>query len=429
LPDIGMLLMAGRSHDIVGNGPATVSAQLPLSGVQAAKLQVESLAKIYGQREAAALEMLRSGVSRDDVHVRTRATIAVLDVSFVVQPGETFVVMGLSGSGKSTLIRCLNRLIEPTAGKIIIDQADICRFDAAALRELRVRKIAMVFQHVALLPHRTVVENVAFGLKIRGLASKQRRERAMAALEQVGLAKWASQRPAQLSGGMQQRVGLARALAVDPDILLMDEPFSALDPLIRSEMQEQLLHLQRNLKKTIVFITHDLHEALALGNRIAIMKDGRFVQVATPVEILGAPADDYVSAFTRDIDRARILTVTNVMRLPATVMLTESVAAARARLGFGVGSLYAVDELGRPVGIVTAAKLNAAAANSQLRQLLETSFPRARADARLVEIYAACAGGVSIAILDSADRIIGMVQPLDVFAALSTPTGKAATAR
>jgi glycine betaine/proline transport system ATP-binding protein len=301
--------MAGRSHDIVGNGPATVSAQLLLSGVQAAKLQVESLAKIYGQREAAALEMLRSGVSRDDVHVRTRATIAVLDVSFAVQPGETFVVMGLSGSGKSTLIRCLNRLIEPTAGKIIIDQADICRFDAAALRELRVRKIAMVFQHVALLPHRTVVENVAFGLKIRGLASKQRRERAMAALEQVGLAKWASQRPAQLSGGMQQRVGLARALAVDPDILLMDEPFSALDPLIRSEMQEQLLHLQRNLKKTIVFITHDLHEALALGNRIAIMKDGRFVQVATPVEILGAPADDYVSAFTRDIDRARILTV------------------------------------------------------------------------------------------------------------------------
>jgi glycine betaine/proline transport system ATP-binding protein len=405
--------------------PAFVPAQHPLSCGQAAKLQVESLVKIYGQAEAAALEMLRAGVSRDEVHARTRAIVAVLNVSFAVHTGETFVVMGLSGSGKSTLIRCVNRLIEPTAGKILVDQADICECDAAGLRELRLHKIAMVFQHVALLPHRTVIENVEFGLKIRGLASKQRRDRAMAALDQVGLAKWASERPANLSGGMQQRVGLARGLAVDPDILLMDEPFSALDPLIRSEMQDQLLDLQRNLKKTIIFITHDLHEALALGNRIAIMKDGTFVQIASPVEILNAPANEYVSAFIRDIDRARILTVTDLMRLPVTVTLTESVAAARARIGFDVGSLFAVDELGRPIGIVTADKLNAAVATSHVRQLLETSFPRARAGARIAEIYAACAGGVSIAVLDNADRIIGVVQPLDVFAALSAPTGKA----
>jgi glycine betaine/proline transport system ATP-binding protein len=401
----------------------TVSSRPWPSDAQTAKLQVEGLVKIYGRDDATALEMLRAGTSRDEIQIRTGAMIAVLDVSFAIRPGETFVVMGLSGSGKSTLIRCLNRLIQPTAGKVFIDRVDICRCDDATLRELRLRKISMVFQHVALLPHRSVVENVEFGLKIRRLTLKERRERAMAALDQVGLSKWANDRPGKLSGGMQQRVGLARGLAVDPDILLMDEPFSALDPLIRNEMQGELLDLQRNLKKTVVFITHDLHEALALGNRIAIMKDGAFVQIGTPGEILSSPANDYVSAFTRDIDRGRILTVADVMRRPTTVMLAENVAMVRAKIG-SLGSVYAVDELGRPLGILSVDKLEAAAPNSDVQALLETGFPRALADARLSEVYGLCTGGACIAILDNTGRIVGVVHPLDVFAVLSVPAAR-----
>ncbi len=339
------------------------------------KLRIDGLTKIYGRSAAQAIELLRAGSSRDDVQRETRATVAVRDVAFSVGAGETFVVMGLSGSGKSTLIRCLNRLIEPSAGRILVDGADICGFDTARLRELRLRKIAMVFQNVALLPHRTVLENVEFGLKVRGLPRGQRRDAAMAALEQVGLARWATHRPDKLSGGMQQRVGLARGLAVDPDILLMDEPFSALDPLIRNDMQQELLALQNRLRKTIVFITHDLHEALTLGNRIAIMKDGQFVQVGTAIEIVGAPADEYVAAFTSDIDRARVLTVREVMRIPPT------------------------------------------GDDSDLR--------RVRPETRLSEIYDMCATGDAIAVANDDGRVIGILHPLDVFRALAANPGKA----
>lgn len=338
----------------------------------AVKLRVEGLTKIYGKEAARALHLLSSSTARDIIHTQTGATVAVEDVTFSVAEGETFVVMGLSGSGKSTLIRCFNRLIEPTAGRILIDGTDVVDFDAAALREFRLRKVAMVFQHVALLPHRTVLENVEFGLKVRGLAAKARRDIAIAALERVGLGRSAAQRPAKLSGGMQQRVGLARALAVDPDILLMDEPFSALDPLIRSDMQQELLTLQRTLRKTIVFITHDLHEALTLGNRIAIMKDGRFVQVGKATDIVGAPANEYVAAFTRDIDRARVLSVREVMR-PLPPAGASGTAAA---------------------GTV-------------------------RPDDRLADIYRLCADGRPITVVDAQGRNIGLVLPLDVFRVLS----------
>lgn len=244
--------------------------------------------------------------------------IAVRGVSFEVRKAETFVVMGLSGSGKSTLVRCLIRLTEPTAGEIHIEGRDVRKMNERELRELRRRTVSMVFQNFGLLPHRRVIDNVAYGLEVRGAGKRQRHERAAQMIELVGLKGWESHYPRQLSGGMQQRVGLARALAVDPDILLFDEPFSALDPLIRREMQDELLRLQSTLHKTSVFITHDFAEALKLGDRIAIMKDGRFVQVGTPQELVLAPSGDYVRAFVRDAPRAKVLTAAAIMRpLPA----------------------------------------------------------------------------------------------------------------
>lgn len=278
-------------------------------------------------------------------------------VSFDVPAGSFFVVMGLSGSGKSTLIRCLNRLIDPTAGQVLIDGEDVTLLDEAGLRELRRTRIGMVFQHFALLPHRTVRENVEFGLKIRGAALEERREAADQALGVVGLAQWAGYRPSALSGGMKQRVGLARALASQTEILLMDEPFSALDPLIRKDMQDEMVELQRRFRKTIVFITHDLHEALHLGDRVAIMKEGRFVQVATPEEIVRAPEDPYVAAFTQDVDRGRVITAAGLMREPvpghrsaeATVAASAPIAEAYAACGEGL-PVPVVDDDGRPVG-------------------------------------------------------------------------------
>ncbi|MEV5931464.1 glycine betaine/L-proline ABC transporter ATP-binding protein [Streptomyces sp. NPDC052079] len=252
-----------------------------------------------------------------ELRSRTGCTAAVRDVSFDVRKGEVFVVMGLSGSGKSTLVRCLTRLIEPTAGTIAIDGEDVRAMDRARLRELRRHRAAMVFQHFGLLPHRTVLDNVAYGLEIQGMGKAERREKAAAVVAKVGLEGMEQRRPAQLSGGQRQRVGLARALAVDPQVLLFDEPFSALDPLIRRDMQEEVIRLHREEGRTTVFITHDLQEALKLGDRIALMRDGRVVQLGTPEEIVGSPADDYVRAFVRDVPREQVLTVRTAMR-PAT---------------------------------------------------------------------------------------------------------------
>jgi glycine betaine/proline transport system ATP-binding protein len=245
---------------------------------------------------------------------KTGCVAAVRDVSFEVSPGEVFVVMGLSGSGKSTLVRCLTRLIEPTAGQVLIDGEDVLKLGEERLREIRRTKVSMVFQHFGLLPHRRIIENVAFGLEIQGVEKTERMAAAQRVIEVVGLDGWADSYPDELSGGMQQRVGLARALATDPQIMLFDEPFSALDPLIRRDMQDEVVRLQKELKKTMIFITHDLMEALKLGDRIAIMKDGHFVQVGTPEEVVGHPADDYVADFIRDVPRAHVLTVRAIMR-------------------------------------------------------------------------------------------------------------------
>ncbi|MGW2644811.1 quaternary amine ABC transporter ATP-binding protein [Streptomyces sp. NPDC001393] len=276
---------------------------------------VSGLWKVFGPKpqripddpELAALEPA-------DLRARTGCTAAVRDVSFDVRKGEVFVVMGLSGSGKSTLVRCLTRLIEPTAGTISIDGEDVRAMDKARLRELRRHRAAMVFQHFGLLPHRTVLDNVAYGLEIQGMGKAERRERAAEVVAKVGLDGMEHRRPAQLSGGQRQRVGLARALAVDPEVLLFDEPFSALDPLIRRDMQDEVARLHREEGRTMVFITHDLSEALKLGDRIALMRDGRVVQLGTPEEIVGSPADDYVREFVRDVPREQVMTVRTAMK-------------------------------------------------------------------------------------------------------------------
>lgn len=254
------------------------------------------------------------GLTRRELMDRTGCTAAVRDVHFDVWPGEVFVVMGLSGSGKSTLVRCLTRLIEPTAGEIVFEGEDIRRADAARLRDLRRRKFSMVFQHFGLLPHRRVVDNVSYGLEIRGMSRAERTKRALEVVELVGLSGYENSYPDQLSGGMQQRVGLARALAGDPDVLLFDEPFSALDPLIRRDMQNEVIRLHHEVGKTMVFITHDLSEALKLGDRILIMRDGKTVQCGTGDELVGAPADDYVREFVKDVPRADVLTLRWIMR-------------------------------------------------------------------------------------------------------------------
>jgi glycine betaine/proline transport system ATP-binding protein len=272
------------------------------------KVRVEGLCKVFGSNPRQALEMLARGVTKDEVFARTGQVVGVHDVSFDVEEGEIFVLMGLSGSGKSTLIRLVNRLVEPSAGKVLVDGRDIAAVRRSELTSLRRKDMSMVFQSFALMPQRTVLSNAAFGLEVAGIARKERERRALAVLEQVGLAPFARKLPAELSGGMQQRVGLARALAVNPSLMIMDEAFSALDPLKRKEMQNVLLQLQREQRRTILFVSHDIEEALRIGNRIAIMEGGRLVQVGTPREIIHEPADDYVRAFFEGVDTSRYLT-------------------------------------------------------------------------------------------------------------------------
>jgi glycine betaine/proline transport system ATP-binding protein len=324
---------------------------------------VEGLWKVFaaaGKRPASRLgvgfeqsmSLARQGASRSEILAATGHTVGIKDVSFSVAPGETFVVMGLSGSGKSTLVRCLTRLVEPTSGMVSIDGSDVTAMTEAELRHLRRTKMAMVFQNFGLLPHRRVIDNVAYGLEVQGMNAAARRARAMDIIETVGLSGWAHHHPQQLSGGMQQRVGLARALAVDPTVLLFDEPFSALDPLIRRDMQGELIRLQSISPRTMVFITHDFDEALLLGDRIAIMKDGVFDQIGTAEALVASPATDYVAEFTRSVSKAKVLTAASVMTSSpgpldhADVKRTVSAATKVAEL---IPIMLSTDE---PVGVV-----------------------------------------------------------------------------
>ena len=298
----------------VAEPPVSSPSGSPTAG--APTISVKNLWKIFGPVEHKLIGTPDADLSVGDLRRKHGSTVAVRDVSFDVRPGEIFVVMGLSGSGKSTLIRCLTRLIEPTSGEILLDGEDIRKADASRLRELRRRKFSMVFQHFGLLPHRRVLDNVAYGLEIRGESRAPRHARAEQILSLVGLEGHANSYPDQLSGGMQQRVGLARALAVDPEVMFFDEPFSALDPLIRRDMQNEVIRLHQEVGKTMIFITHDLAEALKLGDHVVIMRDGRIIQAGRPEDVVGAPVDDYVRDFVQDVVKSHVLTLRWVMREP-----------------------------------------------------------------------------------------------------------------
>jgi glycine betaine/proline transport system ATP-binding protein len=318
------------------------------------KLVVEHVFKVFGRRPREAVRRLKGGAQREDLRA-AGTTAAVIDASFEVRPGEIFVVMGLSGSGKSTLLRMLNGLLEPTSGRVMFDGRDVTSLPAKALRDLRSREISMVFQHFALFPHRSVVDNAAYGLEVQGRPRAERERKAAEALALVGLEGWEASWPDELSGGMQQRVGLARALATDADLLLMDESFSALDPLIRRDMQDQLLELQRRLHKTIVFITHDLNEAMRLGDRIAVMRDGRIVQIGTAEDILVEPANDYVASFVQDVDRSRVLTAGSIMTEPRLTVSPDDAArtVVRALRTDDAPAAFVVESGRRLVGTLT----------------------------------------------------------------------------
>jgi len=308
-----------------------------------AMIAAKGVWKIFGANAKQVLETHDRSKSRDEIQEETGHVVAVKDVDFEVRRGECFVVMGLSGSGKSTLLRTLTRLIEPTGGTITIDGNDVRDLNKSELLELRRSKVAMVFQHFGLFPHRTVIDNVAYGLEVRGMGKVKRTEKAEEILELVGLSGWGERYPRELSGGMQQRVGLARAMAMDPEILFFDEPFSALDPLIRREMQDELLGLQDKLQKTMVFITHDFLEAIKMGDHIAIMKDGEIVQVGTPEEIVANPVDDYVRDFTEDVPRYKVLSVGKVMREPSPGLDTTNSVKASAKIDTIIAQAAEID--------------------------------------------------------------------------------------
>jgi len=380
------------------------------------KIKVSHLFKIFGPQPEEALKLAKEGVDKDEIYRQTGSVVAVNDVSFSVEEGEIFVVMGLSGSGKSTLIRCFNRLYEPTSGSVLLEDFDVTKASKKELQKVRLRRMGMVFQHFALLPHRTVAENAAFGLKVRGLSARERREKALEALETVGLDAWADSYPANLSGGMRQRVGLARALAVEPEVMLMDEPFSALDPLIRREMQEQLLEIQSRIKSTIVFITHDLGEALRLGTHIAIMKAGQIVQIGTPEEIVVEPAEQYVADFTEEVDRSRVLSFETVMEEPESVSQDTRAGdlAMREEVPGALG-VYVVDKEGKPVGFLTMHALSEASDDTPVTDIMVDDFVQVRSDERLYDAFDRLDTPHLVAVVDEEGHLAGTVDPLGLY--------------
>lgn len=389
-------------------------------------VDAEHLYKVFGRNPKQAVRRLEAGQTREQV--KDAGTAAVIDASFTVAPGEIFVIMGLSGSGKSTIIRMLNGLFEATSGSVKVRGESVTDTTPTKLRELRRDRVSMVFQHFALLPHRTVADNVAYPLQLRGVKKAERLAKAEEILDLVGLAGWGDKLPSALSGGMQQRVGIARALAADPDVLLMDEAFSALDPLIRREMQEQLLELQQKLQKTIVFITHDLNEAMLLGDRIAVMRDGRIVQIGTPEDILTDPANDYVEQFVQDVDRARVLTAGNVMERPRAVV-TETAgprtALKQMRDAYSAAA-YVVGRDRKLLGIVSdrdAMKLVRKGENS-IASVLRRVPQSVQKDEILMNLFVpAVESPLPLAVVDADGRLAGVIPRVTLLAALGPGPG------
>lgn len=376
------------------------------------KIKVNDVTKIFGKSSKKALQLAKEGKSKEQILKETGSTVGVNRASFEVKSGEIFVIMGLSGSGKSTLVRLLNRLIEPTLGQVQIDGKDVVKMNKEELREVRRKKISMVFQKFALFPHKTVLENTEYGLEIQGVVKGERSKKALEALELVGLKGYENQYPSQLSGGMQQRVGLARALANDPDVLLMDEAFSALDPLIRKDMQDELLELQSNMEKTIVFITHDLDEALRIGDRIALMKDGNIVQIGTPEEILMSPSNEYVERFVEDVDLSKVLTAQHVMKRAETVQVDKGPRVAlKLMKTLGISSIYVVDKQQKLLGAITAKDaLKAAEENQSLESFLEKEISVVGTETLLIDLFEKVSSAtIPVAVTDENNRLKGIL--------------------
>lgn len=390
------------------------------------KVEIRNLTKIFGKKAKQALEMTKQRKTKTEILNKTGATVGVYDANFAVKEGEIFVIMGLSGSGKSTLVRLLNRLIEPTEGEIYIDGQDISKASDEELRDVRRHKINMVFQNFGLFPHRTILENTEYGLEVRGVPKAERQALAEKALENSGLIAFKDQYPSQLSGGMQQRVGLARALANNPEILLMDEAFSALDPLIRREMQDELLDLQADQQRTIIFITHDLNEALRIGDRIALMKDGEIMQIGTGEEILTQPANQFVRDFIEDVDRSKVLTAQNVM-IPAFTANIEhdgpSVALNRMRKE-EVSMLLVVDRKRQLVGSITAENaLKARKEQLPLKDVVESNVKTIPVDMLVTDIFNEIYDSTTpLAVVNEKGRLVGVVIKGRVIEALADVT-------
>lgn len=391
------------------------------------KIIVRKLYKIFGSNHKKAKSMLLEGKSKDEILKKTGATIGIDDANFEVREGEIFVIMGLSGSGKSTVVRCLNRLIEPTSGEIFINGEDILKMDRKELLDIRRGSMSMVFQNFALLPNRSVLSNTEFGLELKGVDKSERAEKAKRSLELVGLKGYEDSLPDQLSGGMKQRVGLARALANDPEILLMDEAFSALDPLIRSDMQDELIDIQSKMKKTIIFITHDLDEAIKLGDRIMIMKDGKTAQIGTPEEILTAPADDYVKRFVQGVDKSKLLKAGDIMNKPwTTIRVNQGPNVALKELKkYSLDRLLVVGDQGRILlGAVTPDLVRQAVdeKHTNLERIVDGSLlvnvtPDTSIE-DLIGITATNTGG-PVTVVDDVGKLLGVIVRSTVLEALN----------
>lgn len=385
-------------------------------------IRSEHVSKLYGLNKAEATKMMAAGSNKGEVYKKTGCTVALWDVNLEIPRGKIFVIIGLSGSGKSTIVRCFNRLNQPTMGKVLFEDRDLAGLDKKELLEFRRSKISMVFQSFGLMSHRDVLGNVAYGLEVRGMARAEREQKAMEVISMVGLEGWEHQSCAQLSGGMRQRVGIARALANDPEVLLMDEPFSALDPLVRRDMQFELLQIQRKLQKTVVFITHDMDEAFKLGDMVAIMRDGKVVQVDTPEGMSAHPADDYVRDFTGSADKSKVFSARNIMITPTSIArLTDGPEHAIHEMRKNaLSTVYVVDDRLRLVGILTIREaVRAHQEGLTIEQVMEKDIPTTTPDAMVSDIMPMAAETIyPIAVVDEDGQLKGIVTKASVLSSL-----------
>lgn len=384
-------------------------------------IEVKNLYKVFGMNTERVFPLLEKGLSKEEIHEKTGCVVGINNVSFSINKQETFVIMGLSGSGKSTVLRCLNRLIKPTKGKVLVDGEDIMRADKEKLLAIRRSKMSMVFQHFGLFPHRNVLSNVEYGLEVAGIGKNVRSNRAMEALDTVGLKGYEESMPDELSGGMQQRVGLARALANNPEVLLMDEAFSALDPLIRSQMQDELIELQAKVHKTIVFITHDLDEALKLGDRIAIMKDGMVVQLGTPEQIITEPADDYVESFIQNVDKTKVLKASGIMKKAQTITIPKDGpgVAARKMEQLGLSTIFVTDPDRKLKGLVRIddiVKLQKEK-SKDIESIIDTNISVTGPDTPIADLLTVAIGNkYPITVVDDSGRFLGIIDRASIIA-------------